>query len=105
MTEEVVILITAGCDEEAEKIARSLVAERLAACVNIIPGIRSIFFWDNRTQEERETLLIAKSRASLMEKITARVKELHSYSVPEVIALPIIAGSKSYLDWVNETVK
>ena len=102
---EIIVLITASSDEEAEKIARTLVADRLAACVNIIPGIRSIFFWDGKTQDERETLLVAKSTASHMERITARVKELHSYSVPEVIALPVTAGSPGYLAWLNETVK
>jgi periplasmic divalent cation tolerance protein len=105
MADEIIVLITTASDSEAEKIARSLVDGRLAACANIVPGVRSLFFWDGKTQDERETLLICKSRLPLMNKITQQVKALHSYSVPEIIALPIIAGSPDYLAWVRETTK
>lgn len=105
MTDGIIILITASSDEEAQKIAKSLVDEHLAACVNIVPRIHSFFFWEGKTQDARETLLICKSRKPLMEKVISRVKSLHSYSVPEVIALPIIAGSSEYLNWVNEGTK
>jgi periplasmic divalent cation tolerance protein len=105
MADEIIVLITTASDREAEKIARSLVDGRLAACANIVPGVRSLFFWDGKTQDERETLLICKSRLPLMNKITQQVKALHSYSVPEIIALPIIAGSPDYLAWVRETTK
>lgn len=105
MAEEIVVLITASSEEEAAKIARVLVDDRLAACVNILPGIRSIYFWDNKVQDERESLMICKTRQPLFEKIINRVKELHSYTVPEIIALPIAAGSAEYLGWVAATVK
>ncbi len=105
MADEIIVLITTSSDSEAEKIARSLVDEQLAACANIVPGMRSLFFWDGKIQDERETLLICKSRSPLMNKIIGKVKALHSYSVPEIIALPIIAGSPDYLAWVRETTK
>jgi len=101
MADEVIVLITASSKEEAVNIGRALVDEHLGACVNIIPEVFSLFFWEGKTQDARETLLIVKSRLSLMDKIIARVKSLHSYSVPEVIALPIIAGSQEYLDWLK----
>ncbi len=104
MTDEVIVLVTAGSDEEAATIARALVGERLAACVNIIPHVHSFFFWEGRTQEARETLLICKSRQSFLDMIVSRVKALHSYTVPEIIALPIIGGARDYLDWVKDAV-
>ncbi len=100
----VIVLITTSTEDEAAKIGAALVEEHLAACVNIVPKVRSLFFWDGRKQDEQEALLICKSRLPRMEKLVARVKSLHSYAVPEVIALPIVAGSQDYLDWVkNET--
>jgi periplasmic divalent cation tolerance protein len=101
MADEVIVLITASSKEEAVNIGRALVDEHLGACVNVVPEVFSLFFWDGRTQNAREALLIVKSSLSLLDKIIARVKSLHSYSVPEVIALPIIAGSQEYLDWVK----
>jgi len=70
--------------------------------VNIVPEVRSLFFWDGKTRDERETLLICKSRLPRLEQLVARVKSLHSYAVPEVIALPIVAGSRDYLEWVKD---
>ena len=103
MGDEVVIMITASSPDEAAKIGRALVEEHLVAFANIVGGVRSLFFWDGRTQDEQETLMICKSRAQLMDRIIERVKQLHSYTVPEVIALPIVTGSKEYLDWVHDT--
>jgi uncharacterized protein involved in tolerance to divalent cations len=105
MGDEVVILITAATAEEAGTIAGALVDERLAACVNIIPGVRSLFTWEGKSQDAREVLMVCKSRLVLMEKIIARVRELHSYSVPEIIALPVVAGLDSYLAWVRDSTK
>lgn len=104
-TDEVIILITASSDDEAVKIATALVNEHLAACVNILPEVRSLFFWEGRTQDAREVLLICKGRLPFVKKLIIRVKELHSYTVPEIIAIPIVAGSQGYLDWVREAVK
>jgi periplasmic divalent cation tolerance protein len=105
MADDIVILITAASDDEAARIARALVDERLAACANILPGVRSLFFWEGRTQDEREVLMVVKTRQALLDSIVRRVKALHSYTVPEIIALPVLGGSQDYLDWVRETVK
>jgi periplasmic divalent cation tolerance protein len=105
MADEILVLITASSGEEAAKIATALVDEHIAACVNIVPEMRSLFFWEGRTQDAREALLICKSRQPLLEKLIRRVKSLHSYTVPEIIALPIIGGSQDYLDWLKETVR
>ncbi len=105
MSGEIIVLITASSEDEGGKIAKALVDEHLAACVNIVPKIRSLFFWNEMTQDEHETLLMAKSRQPLLERLIARVKSLHSYTVPEILALPIIGGSADYLDWLKETTK
>jgi len=103
MADEIIILITAGSSAEATAIARALVDEHLAACVNIVPGVRSLFFWEGKTQEADEVLMICKSRRPLMDAVIARVRSLHSYTVPEIIALPVAAGLPSYLAWVTES--
>jgi periplasmic divalent cation tolerance protein len=103
--DEIIVLITTSTGDEAEKIGKALVDGHLAACVNIVPEVRSLFFWDGKTQDERETLLICKSRLPRMKQIVERVKSLHSYTVPEVIALPIVGGSREYLDWVKDSTK
>ena len=95
-----VMFVTAASEEQAGLIAHALVGERLAACVNIVSPIRSIYRWNDEVQTDTEHLMVIKTRATLAPKVAARVKELHSYEVPEVIAVPIIAGAKSYLDWV-----
>lgn len=105
MAEEIVILITVGSPDEAATIARTLVDEHLAACVNIIPSVRSFFFWEGRTQDAAEALMICKSRMPLMDAVIARVKTLHTYAVPEIIALPVAAGLPSYLAWVKDATK
>jgi periplasmic divalent cation tolerance protein len=103
MHDPIVVLITAGSGEEAAKIAKALVDEHLAACVNILPGVRSFYFWDGSTRDAAETLMVCKSRLPMMERIIERVKALHSYSVPEIIALPVVAGLPGYLEWVRES--
>jgi periplasmic divalent cation tolerance protein len=105
MANEIIVLITASSKDEAARIGTALVDERLAACVNIVPQIRSLFFWEGKTQDQDETLLIVKSRLPLLEHIIERVQALHSYTVPEVIALPIVGGSPEYLRWLGETTK
>ena len=99
--EFMVILITASSMEEGEKIAGSLVENRMVACVNVVPSVKSFFFWEGKPAQESEILLIAKSRRSLLDKIVEHVKKIHSYKVPEIIALPVIGGSEEYLKWVE----
>lgn len=105
MAGEIIVLITASSADEAAKVGTALVDEHLAACVNIVPEIRSLFFWEGKTRNEKETLLICKSRQQLLNKLVSRVKELHSYTVPEILALPIIGGSTDYIAWMIETTK
>jgi periplasmic divalent cation tolerance protein len=105
MTEFIVVFVTASSWEEAEKIGKALVEKKLAACVNMVRDIRSIFFWKGKISDEREVLLIAKAKRKNFEKIEKEVKKMHSYEVPEIIALPILIGSKDYLDWVDKESK
>jgi len=105
MEEYLIVLITAPNEEEAAKIARELVDSKLAACVNIIRNLRSIYRWQGRIEDEGEVLMIAKTRRSLFEALQNKVKELHSYTVPEIIGLPIIAGSEDYLKWLGEETR
>jgi periplasmic divalent cation tolerance protein len=105
MADEIIVLITASSEQEAVNIGSTLVNEHLAACVNIVPRIRSLFFWEGKTQDAQESLLIAKSRRLVLDQLISRVKALHSYTVPEVIALPIIGGSLEYLAWLNKSTQ
>ncbi|MBF8251382.1 MAG: cation tolerance protein CutA [Deltaproteobacteria bacterium] len=102
MIGHIVVLITVQSPEEGEKIAKALVEKRLAACVNIVPGLRSIYHWQGKICDDGELLLVAKTRDSLFERLEHEVKSIHSYKVPEIIALPIVKGSKEYLDWIDE---
>ena len=94
------MLMTAASGEEAMRIAEELVNQKLAACVQVLPEMQSIYVWKGEVQREREVLIIAKSTRANFEKLERRVREIHSYDTPEVIALPIIAGSGRYLDWL-----
>lgn len=100
----VVILVTASNKKEAQKIADGLVGSKLAACVNIIDKIDSLFFWESKIDKAKECLLIIKSKKEKLPKIIKAVKSLHSYKVPEIIALPVVGGSKSYLRWIDASV-
>ncbi len=102
MAQFVVVFVTCGSEEEASKIARALVEERLAACANIVSPIRSIYRWEGKIWDEREWLLVIKTQETRFQDLEKRVKSLHSYEVPEVISLPILAGSSSYLNWLGE---
>ena len=101
----VVIFITTGTDEEAHKIANMLLNKRKAACVNVLSKVRSLFWWQDKLDSAQESLLIVKTRASLLSEIVSMVREVHSYDVPEVIALPIIGGNPDYLEWIGKEVK
>ncbi len=100
MTDFIVVLVTVASAEEGQRIAEALVGERLAACVNVVGPIRSIYAWKGAVQRDEERLLIIKTRAALFDELESRVRALHSYETPEVIALPISAGSQPYLDWL-----
>ena len=102
--EHVVIFITAASADEAARIGRILVQERLAACSNLIPAVASTYWWQGRIEEASEALLVVKSRRDLVEQVAARVRQLHSYTVPEVVALPILGGNPAYLDWIDDSV-
>ena len=95
------VYITTKDIQQAKLIGKSLVKERLAACVNIIDGMQSIYWWEGEVNEDNETVLIAKTGEQLLQKVIERVKELHSYSVPCIVALPVIDGNKEYLKWIN----
>ena len=101
MEDFIVIFVTASSEEEAEKIAQSLVEKRLVACVNIIKDVQSVFRWKGKILDEKELLLIIKTRKKLYKNVEEEVKNLHAYEVPEIIALPIISGSKDYLYWID----
>jgi len=97
-----VVLVTVGNREEAEKIASSLVSERLAACCNLIGGVDSTYRWQGAICRDEEVLLVIKTRRERFEALCARVAELHSYEVPEIVALPVVAGHRPYLNWVRK---
>ncbi|HBU08761.1 MAG TPA: cytochrome C biogenesis protein CcdA [Candidatus Omnitrophica bacterium] len=99
----IVVFITAGSKEEAQKIARGLLEEKLAACVNIIDGVESHFWWQGKIDSAKEALLVIKTKKELFNKLAKKVKSLHSYSVPEIIALPIVTGNTEYLNWINDS--
>ncbi|HWP44063.1 MAG TPA: divalent-cation tolerance protein CutA [Blastocatellia bacterium] len=106
MSREIIIFVTAPGSAEASRIAEAIVEERLAACVNIVEGIESIYRWEGKVTRDREALMIIKSTAERYEELERRVKQLHSYSTPEVIAFGIERGSQQYLDWLRDsTVK
>ena len=98
----IVVLVTVGSREEAGRIATTLVAEHHAACVNVVGAVESVYWWGGRVHQDAEVLLIIKTRAALWSALEARVRALHSYQNPEVIALPITTGSQAYLDWVRD---
>jgi len=99
-----VVLTTAGSLEEAQRIAETLVDRRLAACVNIVPRIRSIYRWQDKVETAEEWLLVVKTTGSAFDRVRSAIKELHSYDLPECICLAIEDGSKEYLEWIASCV-
>ncbi len=95
-------LCTAGSVREGKKIARNLVKEGLAACVNIIPGISSIFFWEGKLSEEKEVLILGKTEKKKLNEIVNHIQSMHSYSLPEILFLRVDGGEKRYMKWVGE---
>ena len=101
MTDKIVVFSTAASADEAEKIARALVNERLAACVNVIPSVRSFYRWQGKIEDSAEFLLVIKSSRELFDALRVSLEKLHSYEVPEVVAMPVVDGARNYLNWMD----
>ena len=99
----IVVFITAKDKSEAEKIAQGLLKAKLIACANIIEGIQSLFWWEGKIDSAKEALLVLKTKKALFKKIQSKVKALHSYQTPEIIALPIVSSSEDYLKWIDSS--
>jgi periplasmic divalent cation tolerance protein len=105
LTDKIVVLVTCGSPEEGRKVARALVERRLAACVNVVAGVESVYRWKGAVEEASECLLLAKTTRGQFEPLQSAVRELHSYELPEVVALPIVDGLDSYLSWIAASVE
>ncbi len=101
----IILFITASNSQEAHKIAGALLEQRKAACVNIVPGVSSLFWWQDKLDSAQESLIIVKTKASVLNEVVRLVREIHSYDVPEIIALPIVGGNQDYLEWIGKEVK
>ncbi len=101
----IVVFITSSNIEEANKISSELVEKKIVACVNVVPSVKSVFRWQGKVCNEDEVLLVAKTRLSAFGQLKSKVQELHSYDVPEIIAMPIIAGSEDYLEWLGSETR
>jgi periplasmic divalent cation tolerance protein len=101
----IIILVTASNKQEAEKIARQLLETKLIACANIIDSVSSIFHWSEKIEKAEECLVLMKSRRELFEEIIETIEELHSYEVPEILAITLVGGSKAYFDWMDSCLK
>jgi len=101
MTDKIVVFSTCDSEEQAGQIARALVEQRLAACVNIVPGARSIYHWKDQIEDAAEWMLIIKSRRDLMDQLRAAIGKIHTYEVPELLAVPVVDGAESYLAWLD----
>lgn len=102
MTDKIVLFTTCGSPDEAERLARMVVERRLAACVNILPPIRSIYRWRGNIEESAESLLLIKTSRPRFDELSEALRSAHSYEVPEILALPVVAGSPDYLDWLEK---
>ena len=105
MTDKIVIFVTVGNAKEAALLARNLVEKRLAACVNLLPSVTSWYWWEGKVTEDQEVLLMMKTSRDKFEVLEKEVLRMHSYAVPEVIALQIVEGSKNYLNWIEESLQ
>ena len=105
MTDKLVVLTACGSEDEAARLARMLVEERLAACVAVTPRIRSFYHWQGKLEETEEWALTIKTRRDLFPALLARIEAVHSYQVPEVLALPVVEGNPDYIDWMQRELK
>jgi len=101
----IVVLVTVPDDEVAGRLAHALVSEKLAACVNVLPGVRSVYAWEGEICNEGELLCLVKTRRELFSTVRERVLELHPYQVPEIVALPFLEGSAPYLTWLRDNTR
>lgn len=101
MTEKIVVFSNCGSEEEAKRVARALVEAKVAACVNIVPGIRSVYRWKGAVEEESEWMLVIKSSRPLFTRLQAEIRRVHSYDLPELVALSVVDGSQEYLGWLD----
>jgi periplasmic divalent cation tolerance protein len=104
MTDKIVVLVTGKNARECARIAKHLIAQKLIACANLVPQVRSIYSWKGKVADEKECLMLLKSSRELFPALQREIERLHSYSVPEIIALPIVEGSENYLEWIAESV-
>ena len=100
----ILVFMTASSKGEAKKIVRSLLEEKLIACANMIDSVSSVFWWQENIKEEKEVLVIMKSHQELFNKVSTRIREVHSYDTPEILALSIVDGSSQYLEWMNKVL-
>jgi periplasmic divalent cation tolerance protein len=105
MTDAILVMVTAPTADKAAELARTLVEEGLAACGNVVPGLRSIYRWEGKVHDEPEALLLLKTRAALFEALRARVVEVHPYQCPEVLRLDVAEGHAPYLQWIRDNVR
>ena len=102
----IVVLITAPSQEAARNIVEVLLEKRLAACANIIPSVRSLYSWEGKMQDDEEVLMIIKTREELYKRhLVPEVQKIHPYEIPEIIALPVLMGARSYLEWIDEVTR
>ena len=101
----IIVFVTAANKQQAEKFSKDLLKEKLIACANIVDPVSSHFHWDGKVEQAEEVLVIMKSRLDLFEKLSETLTKMHSYEVPEILAIPIIAGSKLYLDWLENNLR
>jgi periplasmic divalent cation tolerance protein len=104
MTDKIIVLTNCGSEDEARKVARLLVEARVAACVNIVPRIHSVYRWKGAIQEDTEWMLVIKSNQPAFETLRDEIRKAHSYELPEVVAIPVIAGAAEYLEWIDREV-
>ena len=105
MTDKIVVLTTCAVESDAQRMARALVDGRLAACVNVVPGVRSFYHWKGEIESSEEFLLIVKTSRDLFPALRAEMEKLHPYEVPELLALPVVAGAENYLSWIESNLR